>query len=150
MPELYLRLLDRIISPVLLLLSIYLLFRGHNEPGGGFIAGLAAVAAIQLQILSRGAAHLRGWLGPLLHPITGLGLFMAVLAALFGLLQGGFFAPLWWFGEIGAVEIELGTPILFDLGVYLVVISVITSYLLGLSREEEKEGDKQTDGKGST
>lgn len=141
MPELYLRLLDRIISPILWLLSIYLLLRGHNEPGGGFIAGLAAVAAIQLQILSRGADSLRGWLGLLLHPIIGIGLLLAVIAALLGLFGGSFFAALWWFGYIGDVEIELGTPILFDIGVYMVVVSVITSYLLGLSREETRPHD---------
>jgi multicomponent Na+:H+ antiporter subunit B len=138
MPELYLRLLDRIISPILLLLSIYLLFRGHNEPGGGFIAGLAAVAAIQLQILGRGEARLRRWLGPLLHPLTGLGLLMAVVAALLGLFRGSFFAALWWFGDIGDLHIELGTPILFDIGVYLVVVSVINTYLLGLARQERR------------
>lgn len=136
MPELYLRLLDRILSPILLVLSIYLLLRGHNEPGGGFIAGLAAVAAIQLQILSRGDADLRRWLGPLLHPFMGLGLFLALGAGLLGIVNGGFFASLWWFFEIGALELEFGTPILFDLGVYLVVISVISSYLLGLSRQD--------------
>lgn len=136
MPELYLRLLDRILSPILLLLSIFLLLRGHNAPGGGFIAGLAAVAAIQLQILSRGDAHLRRWLGPLLHPMMGFGLLLALGAALLGLFNGTFFAALWWFFEVGALELEFGTPILFDLGVYLVVISVLSSYLLGLSRQD--------------
>ena len=53
MPELYLRLLNRILTPVLLLLALFLLVRGHNLPGGGFIAGLMAAAAFELQILSR-------------------------------------------------------------------------------------------------
>lgn len=135
MPELYLRLLDRLLSPILLLLSVYLLLRGHNQPGGGFIAGLAAVAAIQLQLLSRGDAHLRRRLGPFLHPTTAVGLLLALGSAMAGLTRGTFFAPIWWSVEIGALPVDVGTPILFDVGVYLVVISVISSYLLGLSRE---------------
>jgi multisubunit Na+/H+ antiporter MnhB subunit len=54
MPELYLRLLDRVLTPVLLVLAVFLFMRGHNLPGGGFVAGLAAAAAFQLQILARG------------------------------------------------------------------------------------------------
>ena len=64
MPELYLRLLDRILTPILLVLAVWLFWRGHNQPGGGFIAALAASAAFQLQILSRGDDFVRSWVGP--------------------------------------------------------------------------------------
>jgi multicomponent Na+:H+ antiporter subunit B len=136
MPELYLRLLDRIMTPVLLLLAIFLLLRGHNLPGGGFIAGLAAAAAFELQILSRGDRYVRRAIGPYLHPLIGLGLFLAALAALIGIRGGGFFKGVWGEWYLGNVEIELGTPMLFDLGVFFVVISVTTSYLLELSRSD--------------
>ncbi len=59
MTELYLRLLDRILTPILLVLAVILLLVGHNNPGGGFIAGLVVAAAIQLQILSRGDSYVR-------------------------------------------------------------------------------------------
>jgi multisubunit Na+/H+ antiporter MnhB subunit len=138
MLELYLRLLDRILTPILLLLSLWLFWRGHNQPGGGFIAGLAAAAAFQLQILSRGDAYVRGVVGPYLQPMTGIGLLIATTAALLGLLEGTFFKAIWVFWEIGSFTLELGTPQLFDLGVYLVVISVVVSYLLSLSRNPEE------------
>lgn len=137
MSELYLRILDRMLTPILLLLSLWLFWRGHNHPGGGFIAGLAAAAAFQLQILSRGDEYVRTLVGPYLQPMTGIGLLITTSAALIGILQGGFFKGVWYFGHIGPLEIELGTPQLFDLGVYLVVISVVVSYILSLSRREE-------------
>ncbi len=136
MSELYLKILDRILTPILLLLSLWLFWRGHNHPGGGFIAGLAAAAAFQLQILSRGDEYVRTLIGPYLQPMTGIGLLITTTAAVLGILQGGFFTGIWYFGHIGTLEIELGTPQLFDLGIYLVVISVVVSYFLSLSRRE--------------
>ena len=133
MPELYLRLLNRVLTPVLLILSVYLFLRGHNLPGGGFIAGLVAAVGIEFQILSRGDQYVRRRLGPYLHPVTGLGLLSAVVAASSGLIEREFFDSVWVDLHVGAVAVELGTPVLFDLGVYLVVVSVVTSFLLGLS-----------------
>ena len=133
MPELYLRLLDRILTPILLILAIFLFLRGHNNAGGGFIAGLVASVAFELQILSRGERYVRKRLGPYLHPLTGLGLLAAVTAAVLGLFDGEFFDSVWVFWHIGATEIELGSPMLFDLGVFMVVVSVVVSILLGLS-----------------
>ncbi|MFN2204211.1 MAG: MnhB domain-containing protein [Caldilineaceae bacterium] len=133
MPELYLRLLDRVLTPVLLILSAYLFLRGHNAPGGGFIAGLVASVAFELQILSRGERFVRKRIGPYLHPMTGVGLLCAATAALIGLRDGEFFESIWTAVHLGAAEIELGNPMLFDFGVLLVVVSVVVSILLGLS-----------------
>jgi multicomponent Na+:H+ antiporter subunit B len=138
MPELYLRLLDRILTPVLLILAAWLFWRGHNQPGGGFIAGLAASAAFQLQILSRGDDFVRARVGPYLQPMTGIGLVTAITAAMLGLLQGNFLKALWVTLQIGPLKLDLGTPMLFDLGVFLVVLSVVVSYLLALSRGEQE------------
>jgi multicomponent Na+:H+ antiporter subunit B len=138
MPELYLRLLDRILTPILMLLAAFLFFRGHNEPGGGFIAGLVAAAAIQLQILSRGDAYVRARIGRYVQPLTGIGLVMAAIAALLGFRGGGFFKSIWTSVAIGETTLDFGTPVLFDLGVLLVVVSVVTSYLLALSRSSDK------------
>jgi len=135
MPELYLRLLNRILTPVLLLLALYLLFRGHNLPGGGFIAGLMAAAAFQLQILSRGHRRVRRAVGPYLNSGIGLGLAVAICAGFVGLLVGTFFKGIWFSLHLPLLgDLKLGTPVIFDLGVFLVVASVTTSYLLGLSR----------------
>lgn len=137
MPELYLRLLDRVLTPVLLILAVILLLAGHNHPGGGFIAGLVVAAAFQLQILSRGERYVRNLIGPRLQPLIGTGLLLAVLAAWLGVWQGGFFEGVWWEGHVGPLPLELGSPMLFDLGVFCVVLAVVTSYLLGLSQSDE-------------
>ncbi|MCC6458169.1 MAG: Na(+)/H(+) antiporter subunit B [Caldilineaceae bacterium] len=141
MSVLFLRLLDRLLTPILLFLALWLFFRGHNQPGGGFIAGLAMAAAFQLQILSRGDAFVRARVGPYLQPMTGIGLLAASAAALLGLLEGSFLKAIWVFWHIGPLEIELGTPQLFDLGVFLVVVSVVVSYLLSLSLNKEGESE---------
>jgi len=138
MPELYLRVLDRVLTPILLMLAVYFFVRGHNLPGGGFIAGLAAAAAFQLQILARGDEFVRARIGRYLQPLTGIGLLIAVTAALIGLTQGGLFKGVWRVIRIGFVEMELGTPQLFDLGVFLVVVSVVVSYFLSLSRQDSE------------
>jgi multicomponent Na+:H+ antiporter subunit B len=134
MSELYLRLLDRLLTPILFLLAAWLFLRGHNAPGGGFIAGLAAAAAIQLQILAVGDNVVRQRLGRILQPMTGIGLLCALSAALIGIAQGGFFKSVWVFIPLGEFTLELGTPQLFDLGVMLIVFSVVVSFLLALSR----------------
>lgn len=125
-------------TPVLLLLSVFLLLRGHNLPGGGFIAGLMAAAATELQILSRGEIFVRQSIGRLLQPMAGIGLLIAVSAALGGALLTGTFFKGFWF-TIPMVQIDLGTPVIFDLGVFLVVLSVTTSFLLGLARASRFE-----------
>ena len=136
MTELYLRLLDRIMTPILIILALFLLERGHNLPGGGFIAGLVVAAAFELQILSRGDEMVRQYMGPYLQPLTGIGLILAVVAAIMGAFGGNFFTGLWYTLDIGPINYDLSTPLLFDIGVFLVVFSVVTSYLLGLSLSE--------------
>lgn len=149
MPELYLRLLDRVLTPVLLVLALILLMVGHNSPGGGFIAGLVVAAAIQLQILSRGDKTIRRTVGPWLQPTISLGLLTAVTAAMLGLLEGVFFKGIWWEGELGPITLELGTPMLFDIGVFLVVLAIVGSYLLSLTGNDEPNEHQQRARKGS-
>ena len=134
MTELYMRLLDRVLTPVILLLTIFLFLRGHDLPGGGFIAGLMAAAAFYLQILARGSDYVREELGRFLQPGIGVGLLLAVSAALMGFLWGGFFTAGWGPSiSLGSLVIKPSTPVLFDLGVFVTVVSFAVSYLLGLS-----------------
>ena len=139
MTERYMRLLDHVLTPVLLMLALFLLLRGHNNPGGGFIAGLMVAAAFQLQIMSRGEPFVRARVGRYLHPMTGAGLLIAAGAASVGLLYGGFFKGVWWEIPLGPLSFDFGTPVAFDIGVFLVVISAVVSYLLGLNAKEEGE-----------
>lgn len=143
MPELYLALLDRILTPVLLMLAVIFLLAGHNAPGGGFIAGLVVAAAFLMQILARGDAFVRKLMGPYLQPTMGVGLMIAVLSALIGVSNNGvFFQGVWWKLSLGSFMLELGSPTFFDIGVFLVVSAFVTSYLLELSRPVKEGGSK--------
>jgi multicomponent Na+:H+ antiporter subunit B len=129
-------------------LAFILLMVGHNSPGGGFIGGLVVAAAIQIQILSRGDKVIRRTLGPWLQPTIGLGLLTAVTAAVLGLLEGVFFKGIWWEGHWGPITLELGTPMLFDVGVFLVVLAIVASYLLSLTDQDEPNERQQATRKG--
>ncbi|MBX3045577.1 MAG: MnhB domain-containing protein [Anaerolineales bacterium] len=138
MPELYLALLDRILTPILLLLAVVFLLAGHNAPGGGFIAGLVVATAFLMQILARGDSFVRKLIGIYLQPAMGVGLLIALLSALTGIGNNGvFFQGVWWKLSLGSFELEFGSPTTFDIGVFLVVSAFVTSYLLELSRPAE-------------
>jgi multicomponent Na+:H+ antiporter subunit B len=134
MIELYLRLVGRTLTPLLWFFAAFFLLRGHDEPGGGFVAALLGAAAITIQILVKGAGVVRRRFGRMLRPTLGLGLFVAAFAASLGMfLDDGFFHATWGQYQLGTVKIKLGTPNLFDLGVFLTVLGVTVSFILGLS-----------------
>lgn len=137
MTEIYLRLVNLILTPLIILVAILLFLRGHDLPGGGFIAGLLVAAALELTILARGATVTRERYGPWLIPLVGLGLMVAVIAALIGVYGGGFFHGMWVEFYVGGDKIKAGTPQLFDLGVMLVVVGMAVTYLLRLSEAAE-------------
>ncbi|MFO7634214.1 MAG: MnhB domain-containing protein [Caldilinea sp.] len=137
MTEIYLRLVDLILTPILILIAIFLFLRGHDLPGGGFIAGLVAASAIELTILARGTEVTRDRYGPWLVPLVGAGLATAVTAGLIGMYGGGFFRGIWVEFYVAGEKIKLGTPQLFDLGVMLVVVGMAITYLLRLSEAAE-------------
>ena len=145
MTEIYLRLVDLILTPIVMIIAIMLFLRGHDLPGGGFIAGLVFASAIELTILARGAAATRERYGPWMVPLIGAGLSTAVVAALIGIYGGGFFRGMWVEFYLGVNKLKFGTPQLFDLGVMLVVIGMSITYLLRLSEAAEMSaGDGET------
>ena len=128
MSSLILRASTRILTGLILSFSLYLLWRGHNLPGGGFIGGLVAVAASSLLAILRDPALARRYqlLPPLALALTGIAL--ALLGGLIGALWGpGFLRHLWWGG--------LSSVMLFDLGVFFVVWGSLTGYIYPLLGE---------------
>jgi multicomponent Na+:H+ antiporter subunit B len=110
--------------PVMLLASLWILLRGHNEPGGGFIGGVVAVAAISMLAVARGSkAALRQLpLGPKrLAALSGLVSLASGLPALFA--GKPYMTHLWHSVSLGVTDIELSTVLVFDIGVYGVVWS---------------------------
>jgi multicomponent Na+:H+ antiporter subunit A len=116
----------RYTAPAMVTFSIYLLLRGHNEPGGGFIGGLVAAMAAMLVHLARPDRELKLFkLTPI--PLITIGLAGALLAGLPGLLSRSSFLGAVWGGSLSLPvlgKIKLGTPLVFDIGVYMVVAGI--------------------------
>jgi multicomponent Na+:H+ antiporter subunit B len=112
------------VLPVTTLFALYLLLRGHNEPGGGFIAGLVTASAVVLQALAFGAAATRERLTPLLGPFPWVGLVVAAAAGALAVLWGDPFLTHyhWYLPLPGGGYYHLSTTLLFDIGVYMVVV----------------------------
>ncbi len=138
MNSLILRAATRLLVALMLLFSVYMLLRGHNEPGGGFIGGLIAAVGFALYAIAEGTAAVRRALRVDPRSIAMIGLAVAALAGLISALFGDpLFTGQWWF--VGGGEGEKGLPIstvlLFDVGVYLVVIGAVLSLVLALEEE---------------
>jgi multicomponent Na+:H+ antiporter subunit B len=123
----------RFMLPVLLLFSVFLLLRGHNSPGGGFAGGLVAAAAYTLYALAFGPAAAREAVRADTRRLIGVGLLVAAAGGAAGLLVGRpWFTGLW--AHPGGVH--LGTPLVFDVGVYLTVAGMVLTIILTLAEEE--------------
>lgn len=125
MNSIILRSASRYLMVPLVLLSLFVLYRGHNFPGGGFIGGLLGSSAVALSILANGVEVARRQLK--ISPVTILatGLAVSLFSSLIPLLTGEvFFTGLWLPSfELPLLgKVHLGTPLLFDIGVYLAVI----------------------------
>ena len=119
--------------PLLFLFAIFLLLRGHNEPGGGFVGGLVAAAAFALYAMAFGvpaARHLQGF-PPRVYLVTGLGL--ATTAGVIGMTHSGSFLKGTWTNVTLPAVGKLGTPLLFDVGVCCVVIGMATMIVYELA-----------------
>lgn len=134
--SLILETITRLLVLVLLLLSVFLLLRGHNEPGGGLVGGLVAALAFALVAIAYGPAPARHMLRIDARALIGAGLALALLAALVPTLYGQpILSGEWTTVTIGGRELELGTPLLFDLGVYLTVLGATVTMILTLEEE---------------
>lgn len=127
------------LTALMLLFSVFVLLRGHNEPGGGFIGGLIAASALAIYGIACGVTAVRRAI--VFHPlaIAGFGLLAATVAGIVSAFAGvPFMTGLWIYPHLFGVEVPLSTVMLFDTGVYLVVVGAITSIALAL---EEREVD---------
>lgn len=138
MNSLILRTVDRLVGSLLLMASLFLLWRGHNEPGGGFSGGLMAASAFVLHAIAAGPEAGRQALKIPPTLLIPLGLAVALLAALIAFAAGEpFFTGQWVTLNIpGGSDVKLGTPLLFDVGVYLVVVGITLTIILSLMEEE--------------
>jgi multicomponent Na+:H+ antiporter subunit B len=129
---------SRLIVPVLLLFSIFLLFRGHNEPGGGFAGGLVEAGGYILVAIARDPGTARRILTIDPPVLVGAGLVVGFAAGIIGTLVGRPLLTGVWI-EIPLPDdtvLELGSPLLFDVGVYLVVLGTTLGIVLALIEEQ--------------
>jgi len=118
--------------PLLLMFSIFLLLRGHNEPGGGFVGGLVAAAALTLYAIALGLRSARQILGFDPSTLIYVGLLVAAVSGLPALFSGLEFMTGLWSSRPLPVIGKLGTPLLFDVGIYLVVIGITLTIIFSL------------------
>jgi multicomponent Na+:H+ antiporter subunit B len=137
MNSVILRVSAQILKPVFLIFSIFLLLRGHNAPGGGFVGGLVAASAFVLQMIAFDSAEARRHLRFEPSAFLGLGLLCALSSGLLAFFQAKpFLTGLWVKIQLPVFGVlKLGTPALFDLGVYLVVLGGVMLIFLPLKDE---------------
>ena len=137
MNSLIFRTIAPLLVAVMLVFSVFVLLRGHNEPGGGFIGGLIAASALAIYGMAVGVDAARTALK--VHPLAygGFGVALAALAGVLSLLfDVPFLTGLWTILEFDGVEVAISTPMVFDIGVYFVVFGTIAAVALALEDEE--------------
>ncbi|WP_299303620.1 monovalent cation/H+ antiporter subunit A [uncultured Litoreibacter sp.] len=128
--------MTRVIMPVVLMVAFYIFLRGHNEPGGGFIAGLVASIAVVMQYMASGFAWTTARLRYPYHGVIGSGVLIAGLTG----IGSWFFTKPFLTSDFTYVRIppfekfELATAALFDLGVFLAVVGAVMLSLESFSR----------------
>ncbi len=138
MKSLILRTTAPLLVALMLMFSIFVLLRGHNEPGGGFIGGLIAVAALAIYGIAGGVETVRRAI--VFHPlaIAGAGLLLSTLAGMISiLLHVPFMTGLWVTPSVLGQPVPLSSVMLFDTGVYLVVVGALTGVVLALEERGE-------------
>jgi multisubunit Na+/H+ antiporter MnhB subunit len=131
----------RVLMPLLLLFAVFLLMRGHNQPGGGFVGGLVVSATFILYSIAFGVDAARRAL--LVRPSTllGVGPLIALVSGLPGLVAGQpFMTGMWTAVATGSTVLHVGTPLVFDIGVFVAVVGVVLTIVFTLAEAVLTEG----------
>ena len=135
MPSLILRTTTRLLLPLLLVFSVFLLLRGHNAPGGGFVGGLVAATAFALYALAYGVDAARQAVGVDPKRLAAAGLLVALASACVALVAAQPFMTGLWLAGAWPVVGKIGTPVVFDAGVYALVAGVTLTIVFSLMEE---------------
>lgn len=126
----------RYMLPLMLLFSIFVMLRGHHEPGGGFVGGLIAAATFALYAFSYNVKQARQALRLEPRVFIGLGLLTALSSGLLSLVGGVPFMTGLWLKQPLPILGKFGTPVLFDIGVYLAVLGVTLLIIFSMAEQE--------------
>jgi multicomponent Na+:H+ antiporter subunit B len=136
MNSLILRTASRYLLVVLVVFSVFVLLRGHNEPGGGFIGGLLTAGGLTLYGLAFGPTAVRKLIRLDPRTLIGVGLICALVAAIAGPLTGRpVLTGLWAADPVPGIG-KISTVLLFDVGVHLAVVGAIALILISLAEED--------------
>ncbi|ABV95535.1 NADH dehydrogenase (quinone) (plasmid) [Dinoroseobacter shibae DFL 12 = DSM 16493] len=126
----------RVLMPIAVVVGLYIFLRGHNEPGGGFVAGLVIAIALLMQYMASGFAWTQERKRIEYHTMIGLGVIIAGLTGAGAWLLGRpFLTSAYTYINLPPIEeFELATAMLFDLGVFLTVLGAVMLMLYSLSR----------------
>jgi len=140
--------LTRVIMPVVLMVGFYIFLRGHNEPGGGFIAGLIVSIAVVMQYMASGFNWATDRQRFPYHGVIGAGVLIAGLTGIGSwLFAKPFLTSDFTYVRIPPFqEFELATAALFDLGVFLAVVGAVMLTLESFSRLARRDRVKESDG----
>ncbi len=133
MNSLILRTVTRLLLSWMLLFSLWVLFRGHNAPGGGFIGGLLAASALSLYLLAYGLPSLQAIIR--FSPLSWLsfGFLLILISGIWGILSGQVFLSAVWLKGFFS---WFNSPLLFDTGVYIIVCFSILAMIMALERSK--------------
>ncbi len=144
MTTVILRVATRLLVPLSLVFAMFIYFKGHQSPGGGFVAGLVAALAMIVHRMSEGPRSLTRMLPFTERSFIAMGLLLAVSTGLGALLAGlPFFTSEHGYLKLPTssgkpLDVEWATVMVFDLGVFFVVMGVVVGMINALSRELEQ------------
>jgi multicomponent K+:H+ antiporter subunit A len=146
-PPMMMVVLTRVIMPVVLMVGFYIFLRGHNEPGGGFIAGLIVAIGMLMQYMANGFAWTSERLRYPYHGVIGAGVLIAGLTGIGSWVFGKpFLTSDFTYVRIPPFgEFELATAALFDLGVFLAVVGAVMLSLESFSRLAQRASEPESD-----
>ncbi|WP_093359992.1 monovalent cation/H+ antiporter subunit A [Tropicimonas isoalkanivorans] len=133
----------RLMMPISLMVGVYIFLRGHNDPGGGFIAGLVVAIALLMQYMASGFAWASERIRFPYHAMIGWGVLIAGITGIGAWFNGmPFLTSAYGYVHIPPIEeFELATAMGFDLGVFLTVVGAVMLALYSLSRSARRTGE---------
>ena len=129
-----------VLVTIMLVFSVFICLRGHNEPGGGFIGGLIAASAIAIYGMASGVDRVRRAMRVDPLALAGFGVLLAGMTGVLSLFTGSpFMTGIWVELDLGESVVPLSTPMFFDLGVYCVVFGSVSAIALALEAGREED-----------
>lgn len=123
----------KLLMPLFIVFSLYLLFRGHNDPGGGFIGGLIGSIGFVFYTMAHGAEVTRKRFKINAIGLIASGLLVAGISGMISIFFGDPFLTARWEDYYLPFIGRPGTPLLFDIGVYILVVGIVLKITLTMS-----------------